>query len=526
MHVINEISINQPSDLIERFVSCVDGNLNDASLGFLHSVHKENPGGLTDLIRKLRKIHLQLHADEIHMIIQVLTDQLKMPLNTMQSIQEFLEKNDKKTLLMALQTLLTSQSKQHQSVMHVMDSLAIFSGETLAERFLRTLLIVLSDPQRTSKEAAKWVKSVLTIPYKSSMAQIIQVIAEHLQLSNALIAGKTRNMDSMELFLLLQNLTAHTKIILVAEENKQLMQHLHAAILILTIFKKSQNAFYDIAAIHDQHPDFSIFSALQAYQPDTLAMEPFLQSAYFKKYFSQQRYQKNRINQHIFFSSLATYIQTAQHDYAQTIDPNMLKIIGFLKVCAEKFQTLDQHTFMQWYQNHEQFCVLEPLFDEVFLQAIYNLADNQKAQHSGRIRANAMQLITLGFSHRSVAAAATGAFKPLVNIDITTIDMENIQAFKDFSKQQSSTLRIKMMQEIVFGYLVYNQNTQPMFQIPATPIQRVAILNTPIPKATVPQVFRANPLDHNRMFAPKTKQNESVDNSYPEALRSPPTNKW
>ncbi|MCX7091250.1 MAG: hypothetical protein NTU48_07370 [Legionellales bacterium] len=520
MRSLNEVSINQPSDLIERFALCVDGNINDTSLGFLHSINKENPGGLTDLIRKLRNIQVKLHADALHLIIQVLTDQLKMPLNTMQSIQEFLEKSDKQTLIPALQTLLASQSKQHQSVMHIIDSLAIFSGEALAEQFLRTILIVLSDPQKTSKEAAKWIKSVLNIPYKSSMAQIIQVIAEHLQLSNALITGKTRNMDSMELFLLLKNLTAHTKIILVTEDNKKFIQHLHAAILTIMIYKTSQNAFYDVVAIHNQHPDFSIFSTLQAYQPDTLAMEPFLQSAHFKKYFSQQRYQKNRINQHVFISSLATYIQTAQHDYAQIIDPNMLKVMDFIKVCTEKFQTLDKHTFMQWYQDHEQFYVLEPLFAPVFLQRIYSLADNQNTQHSGRIRANAMQLITLGFSHRSAATIATGAFKPLVNIDITTIDMKNIQAFKDFSKQQPSALRLKMMQEIVLGYLVYNQNSQSMLSIPATPVQRMATLNTPTPKATVPQVFRANPLDRNRMFTPKTTPNEEVPFGHDKGFKS------
>ena len=99
MRSLNEVSINQPSDLIERFALCVDGNINDTSLGFLHSINKENPGGLTDLIRKLRNIQVKLHADALHLIIQVLTDQLKMPLNTMQSIQEFLEKSETREAL-------------------------------------------------------------------------------------------------------------------------------------------------------------------------------------------------------------------------------------------------------------------------------------------------------------------------------------------------------------------------------------------------------------------------------------------
>ena len=98
--------------------------------------------------------------------------------------------------------------------------------------------------------------------------------------------------------------------------------------------------------------------------------------------------------------------------------------------------------------------------------------------------------------------------------------MENIQAFKDFSKQQSSALRIKIMQEIVFGYLVYNQNTQSMLPMPATPVQRMATLNPPTPKATVPQVFRANPLDRNRMFTPKTTPKEKVPFGHGKGFKS------
>ncbi len=524
MRALDEVSINKPSDLIERFASCVDGSLNDATLGFLHSVNKENPGALADLITKLRNIQVQLNADKVHIIIQALTDQLKIPHNSIQSIQEFLQESDKQALLLALKTLIASQSKRQQSVFHIMDGLEIFSGKGLAEQCIRTILLVLSDPQRTSKEAIKWLKSVLNIPYKSSMAQIIHVMAAHLQLSECLFIGKTRNMDSLELFLLLKNLTANTNIILVTKANKQFMQHLHAAILTMMIYKNSQNAFYDVVAIHDQDPDFSIFSALQTYQPEPMAIESFLQGTTFKKYFPQQRYQKNRINQHVFLSSLAVYIQTALHTGIQTIEPNRLKVMDFIQDCAEKFQTMDRINFMQWYQNHAQFIVIEPLFTPELLQAIDALAIAQKAQQSGRIRANAMQLIALGFSHRSAATQATGAFKPLVNIDIIAIDLDNIRALKNYTEQQSSAVRLKLMQEILLGYFVYNQNTQHIPQnlmpIVAAPSQGLEKLNVSTQNATIPQVLRANPLDRNRMFTPKPVLKDRFPFVHDKAVKS------
>lgn len=504
---LNEAPFNPPTNLIEQFASCVEGKLNDASLGFLHSVNKENPSELAKLVNKLRNIGLQLSADMIHRIMQLFVDQLKIPHDAVQSLQAFLSDPEKQARLQALQTEIAEGAQHHLSIQHIFDSLAIFTENNVAEQFLRTILIVLSDPHRSHKETIKWIKTSLDIPYKSGIAQMVHVMAAHLQLSDSLIMGKTRNMDGLELLLLFKHLTLHTKMILVTKTNKQWIQHLHAAILSLAIYKNSPHAFYDLVLFHAKHPDFSSHSSLLTTRSAPLTIDGFIHSTTFKKYFPQQRYHKHNLNQYVFLSTLEYYLHKVIQDVVQTHDPHHAKIVEFLQKCTVQCKTMDTTSFIQWYQNVPPFKGLESHLASTLLQAIHSLAMEHKVQQSGRMRANAMQLITLGFSHRSEASLASGVFQPCVNMDIAAMHLDNIRNFTQFIEQQTATVRLNILHEILLGYLLSHHRVPVMISQadPAT-LSGLTTFHPPKSTATVPQVFRANPLNQHRMFTPKPNE--------------------
>ncbi len=512
---LGTLPINKPEDLVERFYLCVDGALNESTLGFLHSINKANPFGLADLITKLQHIQVKPNADMIHKAVQALTDQLKIPHNAVQIIQDFLQEDGKQGILSELQTLEPAESKLHQSIFHIMDNLNIYTGDGLAEQFMRTVISIMLEwdakPQRTVKDAAKWLRAVFNIPHKSIMAQIIQLIADHLHLSDCIIAGKTRNMDCLELFFLLKNLTNHTDMVLVAETNKPFMLQINATVLAVMIYKNSQNAFYDVVTWHEQHPNFSILTELNAHHSAPMVIEKFLQSDTFKPYFSQQRYQDSRVNQHIFMSSLAEYMRTVIESDSSYHDLNMEKIVSFTKQCNTQFRDKDTIGFLEWYQDNPQFEALEPLILSLLFNTLQTMALTQKSRHAGRIRASAMQLVTLGYSHRSASTLTTGVFKPMVNIDIAAIDTANITAMIAFFNQQTQTIRLKLLQEIFLGYIIYNQSLQLSYQnknkAQSTNSKTLALLNAPKFKSMPPQMLRANPMNRNRMFTPKSTLN-------------------
>lgn len=509
---------NKPEDLVERFSLCVDGELNESTLGFLHSINKANPFGLGDLITKLHHIEIHPKAELVAMTVQVLTSQLKIPHNALDIIQDFLQEEGKQTILTELQSLDLNEVKLHQSVRHIMDNLHIFSGDNLAEQFLRTIISIMlewdANPQRSVQEAAKWLKSVFNVPYKSTMSQIIQLIADHLHLSDCLMEGKNRNMDCLELFFLLKNITNHTEIVLVTETNKAFMLQINAAVLAIMIYKNAQNAFYDVVAWHTTHPDFAILKELSEHQSSPMVLEKFIQSHAFKPYYSQQRYQDSQVNHHVFMSSMAAYLRTIMESDLSCADLNLVKIISFVKQCSIQFRDKDRLAFLQWYQNNPQFELLEPQILALLLHTIQRMAVTQKSRHAGRIRASAMQLVTLGYSHRSASTLTTGVFKPLVNIDIAAIDSTNISALIAFFNQQTLANRLRLLQEIFLGYLIYNQGLQLSYQeknkIQARQTKSMVLLNTPKLKSTFPQVFRVNPLNRNRMFTPKIPVNKTV----------------
>lgn len=509
---INELTMNKTDCLVERFLFCVAGELNAESLSFLHSLNKANPSGLTDLISKLQNLCIQVEADTIDRVIDILNMQL--PYNTLQTIHDFLSDDNKHRVYQELRALIQG-SKPQQSINYMLDKLKILAEKSSADQFIRTLICIIlewsSDLHRSLQEAATWLKNILNLPITSPLAQLIQIIADLLQLSDSLITGKTRNMDALELFFMLKNVTANTDLLAASEAHKKLMQQVHAAILTSMIYKNSPHAFYDLVWWHQKHPEFSILTNLHAQNSEPLLLEQFLHQGHLKPYFPQQRYQNEQINQHIFLASLASYIQTAVKSKNQSSDLD--NILNFAQECVTAFQQKDKKSFMQWFQNHVHFEDLESNKLSVFFHLLLSLATTQKSHQMGRIRARAMQLVALGFSHRSAATQATGAFIPLVNIDIARIDVENINALIAFFNQQTSAQRLKLLQEIFLNYVLCMQIKRKPY--PGTlggvvkKDERLTTIKASSFKPTVAKVFRENPLDRNRLFTNPVRRVDS-----------------
>lgn len=505
MYLADTLAIGKPHDLLERFSSCIEGELNDLAMGFLQSLNKENPLGLAELISKLQNLQIKIEANIFHCVIQVLTDQLKIPPHAMQNIEHFFHATDKQALLIELQNLDLKESKLQQSIFHIMNELNIFNNHSTAEQFLRTVISILLEwaahPQRTIKDAAKWLKTVLNTPSQSVIGQIIQLVADHLQLSDYLIAGKTRNMDGLELFFLLKNLTNPTDIVLLADSNKILIQHINASILTIVIYKNSPSAFYDIVSWQEQHPEYSLWTELAHEQVDSWITTEFLHSQEFKPYFSQSRYQDNGINHHVFMTTLATYLHTA----LQT--PDLAKLAEFAKHCIAQFNSMDLEQFMHWYQHAPDLQAFDSQAVMAILESLSQLAYVQKTRHSGRIRASAMNLVGLGYSHRSVSSQITGGFKPLVNTEIAAHDAENLQFMRLFLNQKTAAEHLKFLQELLLGYVVYHKkqllNLRTKNQLLAEQSRALVRLNQPTRTAITTKVSRANPMHRNRMFTPK-----------------------
>lgn len=485
---INELSMNQANNLREMLSLCVAGELNEISLNFINSIASIHSAGLTDFMSKLSNQEIVIPATLMDRIIQTLDIQMQMPDTILQIVHEFLLEEHGQTFVRKLETLI-QESKFQQSILYMMDKLHLFSTQNSTDQFFRMILRIMFDESTVIN-----LRMLFNLSKRSQITQFIQLIADLLHLSDTVIKGKNRDMDGLELFFLIKNLTLPNENNV---SNKKFIQQIHASILTVMIYKNSPHAFYDLISWHEQHPDFALLPSLQTHQNESLLLNQFLQNDCLKPYFTQQRYQTAQINQHIFLSSLADYMHTA----VQSQDPNMVKILNFAQESVLVFRQKDTCNFMQWFQHNSYFKNLDPSMLTVLLNSLHTLAMTQKSRQIGRIRASAMQLVALGFSHRSVATSTTGAFIPLVNIDIATINMLNIAGIIEFIQQQTHAQQLKLLQEIVLNYVLYAQSIQ---STSPTKEENLATRSTQTTKPTVPKLFRANPLERNRLFTTRS----------------------
>ncbi|HVT63163.1 MAG TPA: hypothetical protein VHD33_06745, partial [Legionellaceae bacterium] len=399
---------------------------------------------------------------------------------------------------------------QQQAVLQILDHLDIFKMTDDAACFLRLTIVIMLQwtseyNHRSSKDAAKWIKTILGIPYQSEMAQILNLMADYFHLGECVLEGASRNMDCLELFFLLQNLTLDTDLILVNESNKEILTHIQATMLIVMIYKHSPHAFYDVMALPEQHQRPAVLNILKTYQNHIPQLRDFFQiHTGFTPYYNQQEL-STHLNEDIFLKALIQHIHTIVSSPLQK-NPDIQKMWDFIMICQKQLRHLDQHAFTHWLKMYTITHPFESLMETLLLKPICDLALNHKSCNSGRIRSSALQLVTLGFSHRSASALATGRFQPLVNTEIAAIDVKNMRAFALYFQQQSPLIKHLLTQEILILCAMHVINThqyQVDIDVNMNPkSQNLTQFYTP-KVDTVPQKTRINPVQRHYLFTSK-----------------------
>lgn len=487
--------------LVSKFSESVQGELNATTVGFLHSIAKCNALGLQKLITKLQQLQLALHADQVHLVIQALTEQLNLPIDCYNEIQVFLQNPERKNVINTLQVLAKDDdSRLIQSVLHVMTNLTIFVNTTPEQQLLRLILTLMMQwqtdgtEQRTSKDAARWLKTILGIPRKSSMGQIIQLFGDHLFLSTHTIPGHSRTMDCLELFLLFETLASGDSMPSVSPTNKKMMNDLHAAILTMTICTHSPYAFYDVVALHETHPHYAMIPTHHAETNHPHLAHFFKSASGFTSYFKARK-PNHLSNQQTFLWSLISTLDSL------ALSQKLETIRSFFSLEQQPLIACDAKLFSSWFR-------LNSLIQMLLLQSVYHAIVAKKALNSGRIRAATLQLLSMRVSPRSAFTMSNGTFQPLVNTDITVLDEANIQSMLIFFIQTPVTHRALLIQEILELTIVYRRTLTSTQHIDHAVVPKSTALQIFQPanamqilsKHTIPKVIRSNLQHRGRLF--------------------------
>ncbi len=487
--------------VVGQFSASVQGELNATAIGFLHSIAKSNPKGLQKVITKLQQLQITLQAEHVHIVIQALTEQLNLPIDCYNDMKVFLQDPKRKNLINTLQVLSKDDdSRLIQSVLHVMNNLNIFAEITPEQQLLRLILTLMmqwhidGNQQRTSKDAARWLKTILGIPRKSSMSQIIQLFGDHLFLGTQTISGGSRTMDCLELLMLFETLAAGDSMPTVSPTNKKIMNDLHAAILTMTICNHSPYAFYDVVALHEAHPHFAMAPRQLAQTNDSPLARFFKSASGFTSYF--QTIKQNHIsNQQTFLWSLISTIDSLFS--SQEIEV-IRSVLNFEK---EPFLQFDSALFISWFR-------LNSLIQMLLLESVYQAMVVQNALYSGRIRAATLQLLNMRVSPRSAFTSTNGTFQPLVNTNMTALNVVNTHSLLNFFVKTPPAQRALLFQDVIALTVLYRRtlgspqhlantlvpknNALQIFQ-PANALQVLS-------KNTLPKIMRFKPQQRSRLF--------------------------
>ena len=504
------LTINS-NTLVEQFCHCVDGKISGASIAFLGLVNQSNAPGLRDLIKKLSHIQIKAPGELLDTMVQIFNDGLTLPDNTLACIEDFLKVANKAKILNELQSLETLKSKLPQSVFKIMNNFNIFANESLAAQWLKTVIGLTLGWKATNlcanQEAEDKLKAMFGIPDLSIMAKITHLIVAVLQLSDNLIDGKIRQINGLELFFLFKKHLNNSKAEIACAFNKQLIQQLYASALAAMIYKKSPNSYYDIVIWQAQHQDFAILNELSACLSKPMILEQFQANSLFKPYYPQLNQDSYSANRYVLLSSLATYLQILINNDAPERPTKFENIIYFAKQCHQEFCTQDKPNFLKWYGEHVFFKEITPMSLNLVLEMMLSIAVSQKNNHQAQIRASAMQLVGMGYSHRSIASVSTGVFNPMIHSDIGAIDVTNIIALIDFLNQQAQAIKVNLLKELLLVYTFYQPTpplrNQAIESLQPSKTQQLDKMILTKAHSIIPLVFRANPLNSHGLFTRK-----------------------
>lgn len=470
--------------------------LNDQSLQFLQSLWAHAPFPFDQLLTKLERHPFTLKVHHIETVVTLITNQIALPENILISLKAHLEccpdfESTIDKLLTAHAPELLASAAQHNLIHHslphaletanrvnkVLDNLGILTNGDDTSRFLRAIINVMiqfhdheqkikgeynSVEVATAARVSQWLSNALAISDESSLKLLLNFVANHIiVLGTSIVYSPTRTMDLSELFIEFKDVAvaASLKVAyqsqelpVVLESKAGLVYCMDAIMLIVGICDKNPAAIYDLVAMQEANAATATLPMIKSYTQTPLLLEQFFASGAFRRSFNNGS--SDAINQQAFLMSLTPHLcMRAELSGAnQRADAHtFMKLIALCR--QERLNNLDHVAFMQWFNNqcltHEMNRVVLSFF---FADIEREIAFCKSQELSLVFVAN--KLMSMRFSPKSLAGAASGRFQPLINPQVPVEDAENLRALKQFYDRLDKSGQETLIGELLFVVVV------------------------------------------------------------------------
>lgn len=477
---------------VNRLGDNFSADLNEQSLMFLKSLWKNAPFPFDQLLTKLERHPFTLKVHHIETVVTLINNQMALPETILSSLQSYLgccpnfESIINDLLAVHAPELLVSATTHHlihHSLPHaletanrvnkVLDNLGILINNDDVSRFLRAVINVLiqfhdheqknkgehnSVEVATAVRVSDWLNNALAISDESDLKLLLNFVANHIiVLGTTIIFSPTRTMDLSELFLEFKDVAVSAalkvaykspELPVVLESKVGLVYSLDAIMLIVGICDKNPAAIYDLVAMQEASASTATLPMIKSYSQTPLLLEQFFTSDGFRRSFNNGS--SDAINQQAFLMSLTPHLcmraelsGANQREDAHTF----MKLIALCR--KERLNNLDHVAFMHWFNSQ---CLTHEM-NRVVLAFFFADIDREiafcKSQELSLVFV-ANKLMSMRFSPKSVAGAASGRFQPLINPQVPVQDAENLRALKQFYDGLD-----KSQQEVLIGELLF-----------------------------------------------------------------------
>lgn len=492
-----EDSAKQFAEQIDRLGAGFSLQLKNQSLIFLHVLWSKAPFPFDRLLTKIERHPLKLRAHHIDKIIDLLHQQIKLPDTILATLDNYLiQRPDTVSIISALFTIhapellasATTHHLIHHSLAHalessnrvskVMDKLGLLTNNDPTSRFLRAvinLLIQFHDLEQKNKgkynsveelsaaRVSRWITNALAISDKSFLKHLIDFLADSIIVSGTtIIFSSTRTMDLSELFLEFKSVALSAGF-QVAEDlqgdlptildSKTALLHCIDAIMLITgVCDKMPAAFYDLVDLQEANPATSTLSIMKTYYKTPLLLEQFFTGNAFIRPFNQGA--PDLINKQAFLMMLVSHVCMRAELSGVQLQGDAHHFTQLVLSCRhERLNKLDHEEFMLSFNvqciKHEMNRVLSAFFFD-YIDREIEFCKSQKLS----LVYVANKLVSMRFSPKSPAGAATGHFQPLINPLVPVRDADNLRAFKSFYYNLNESQQEVLIGELIFAVVV------------------------------------------------------------------------
>lgn len=460
-HQLNS-GINAHANL---FINHIEGQLTQTSLQFLEGVTQRDAYALEKIIQKCTQLKIQLKATDINTVIDALQHQHLLSPHLSESLQDFLINTHMSSFF---QTLIKTTEQLNQSLddidtlkitMDVMSQLTLYHHTGIEKDFLTTTITMMlyflknenmssayHKRQRSVFDAAKWIKSLLSISEKSKICKLIDIIAERLLLMTHQIPGQIRQMDLIELFCLFEEISIRTSYFASHESNRTLLADMQVMISLASIAERAPNAFFDILYSQQSQSNHDLLCTLQNQTKHHTILSIFLNGPSFKSYFRECGI-RTHSNQQAFLSSLARWMHHISRQAATPKEHSKAIIIDFLEETYSLHSQMHHHEFLSWLdQAIEENELFIALTHDLF--SILSYEANQMRLQSGSLTFLTNQLLSMKRAPKAMSISQTGVFQPLITSNALQIDIDNLSALFDFFQKLNHKQQRELLSEM------------------------------------------------------------------------------